>query len=62
MLKSKFDPMSVSTFDQSDSCVLTVTVFSGRHLTGKGTLSCYVEVELTGVSTDKAKYVHLLAF
>ena len=55
MLKPKFDPTSVSTFDQSDSCEISVTVFSGRHLTGKGTLSCYVEVELTGVATDRAK-------
>jgi len=56
MLKPKFDPQNVSTFELAGSCKVAVTVFSARHLTGKGTTSTYVEVELTGVNTDRAKY------
>eukprot|EP00035_Acanthoeca_spectabilis_P015186 m.301463 g.301463 ORF g.301463 m.301463 type:complete len:1340 (-) comp16307_c0_seq7:110-4129(-) len=56
MLKPKFDPQNVSTFELGGSCKIAVTVFSARHLVGNGTMSTYVEVELTGMATDRVKY------
>lgn len=42
MLKPKFDPQNVSTFELGGSCKIAVTVFSARHLVGNGTMSTWV--------------------